>query len=147
MLNHFNGREIKDASEVSRDWYKKIAKSEVAMKKLELRIIDCETSFKQGINQIVLRSPRRYQKLLVYSQKKKEIAVALADSLVELRVIIYDVYAADIVMPNLKKLVLDCDAMANGFIRCSKNLQELHLKSIRHAAIDSVIQCFKQNEV
>lgn len=147
MLNHLNGRDILSGSEVSRDWNVKIAKSEAAMAKIVLRIIDCKRAHYNRINNIALKSPRKYQNLFVFSQNKKDVVVALAGSLVQLYVASYDVHVTNgFVLPNLKRLVINGDALANGLLNCATNLEELELKSIRSSAVDSVLWCLKLNK-
>lgn len=146
LLQHLNGIELLEVSEVSRKWFLVVAKSEVAMKKIELRIVDCEEATKDRLMATALQSPRQYQNLYVCSQSKKALVCRLAGSLSTIRVCSFDMKIGNLKIPNLKKLVFYGDANANGLINSSTSLEELELKSIRFPAADSVLQCLKVND-
>lgn len=141
ILKHLTGRDILSASEVSTVWNREIAKSEVALSKIKLNVIESENWTVD-----IVKSRRKYQNLLVFSRNKKDVIVALAGSLVELYVKSYDANVNGLVMPNLQKLVFDGDATVNGLLNCARNLQELHIKSIRSPASGTIIRCLKVNK-
>lgn len=146
ILQHLTGTEILQSTEVSSTWNRAIAESEVAMKKIRLYIIDCEEASKEKIIATILESPRQYQNLYVFSQKKRDVIVSLAESLVELTVKEYDVKIDGLVLHDLKKLEFDGDAMADGLMACASNLEELHIRSVKYAAVDSVLHCLQLND-
>lgn len=143
ILQHLTGREILDASKVSRNWYKKLGKSEMAMKKIQVKVVDGPKSWNKAI--VILFSSRSYQNMLVNSQNKRQIIATYAPSLVQLTIKDYDVLARDLEMPKLKKLMIDGNVIVDGLLGCAKNLEELHVKSIRVPAIDFLIACLKKN--
>lgn len=147
ILQHFTGIELLDTSEVSPKWFNLIAKSEISMKKIELKIIDGDLETKNEIIELVSQSPRQYQNLHICSQNKMKLVLRFAPSLTEVRICCFDMNVGELEIPNLKKLIiLNGDAIANGLINSSTSLEELHLKSIRTSAADAVVECLKVNK-
>lgn len=145
IFQHLTGSQLLDSSEVSPQWHRSTARSGSLVKKVQLRIEDGERSTRNNIFTLALLSIRDYEHLYVCSQNKRAIIETFAASLVTLEIQTYDVALLDLDLPNLRKLFINGDAIAHGILSSAKNLEELHVESIRIPAIKTLKECLKRN--
>lgn len=146
ILRHLTAGEILKASEVSPSWNKIIAKSPAAMEKIRLSVVECTEADEDGIVDVIMKSRREYQNLFLCSQKKKDIINRFAESIVDMIVKDYDTRLAHVSLPNIRALSFEGDAMKDGLLKCTTNLEELSIKSVRYSAYEFIISCLKKNK-